>query len=126
MANFMAQSMFWVKMPADSPYSLSFARAMASSMLSIGVTATAGPKISSQEIFISGLTSATTVGEKIVPSRSPPVTTVAPAATASSIHSPTRTASSSRTIGPNSMPSSIGFPIFIFSTPSFNPSRKSA
>ncbi len=41
---------------------VSLASAMASSMLLNGVTATAGPKSSSHEMRISGLTSAMTVG----------------------------------------------------------------
>ena len=61
-ANFHAHSRFSVKIPAASPYWLSLASAIAWSMSSNGATATAGPKSSSQEILISGFTSATMVG----------------------------------------------------------------
>ena len=59
----MAQSRFWVKIPADRPNRESLAMAMASLMSVKALTATAGPKSSSLETRMSGLTSATTVGE---------------------------------------------------------------
>ena len=46
--------MFSVKIAAESPNRVSLAYLIASSIPSIGVTFTAGPKSSSREIFMSG------------------------------------------------------------------------
>ena len=50
-----------VHRPAASPYTESFAIAIASSSLSNGITASTGPKISSRAIVMSFLTPANTV-----------------------------------------------------------------
>ena len=74
-----------------------------------GVTATAGPNSSSHETRISGLTSGRRPSERTWRRRrSPPATVRAPPASASRIHSSTRSASCSRIIGPIRTLSSSG------------------
>ena len=71
---------------ADRPYWESLARRMASSSSATLITGSVGPKVSSAMQLIWGVTSASTVGSKKVPTPVgfPPVSTLAPAATASS------------------------------------------
>ena len=97
-------------MAAASPKFVSFANAIAWSMFSAGVTATAGPNSSSLEIRSCGSTSASIVGLMTAPSRSPPVTILAPASAASLTHVWTLAASFSRTSGPMAISSSVGSP----------------
>ena len=61
-------------------------------------------------------TSARTVGAYEAPSRLPPASSVAPAATASSTQDSTRLAASSLTSGPTSVASSDGSPVTCAST----------
>jgi hypothetical protein len=76
--------MSFVQTPAARPYGVSLARAIASSRSANSMAASTGPKISSREIVISGVTSAKTVGLTKYPLpvpmsvRSPPATSVAP------------------------------------------------
>jgi hypothetical protein len=90
------------------------------------VTTTAGPNSSSYDIFISGFTSATIVGAYIAPCRVPPVTRRAPVETASLIHSSTRIASFSLTMGPTFTLSSSWLPTLSAATFGVRASRKSA
>ena len=66
----------------------------------IEFTSITGPKTSLQETLASTGTSASTVGSKYEPLRLPPVSTLAPPATASLTHSSTRMAAASLIIGP--------------------------
>src|SRR3954454_17436395 len=95
-----------VKTPACSPKRVPFARATASSKVSNALTTTTGPKASSQLIFASSGTFASTVGLSR-PSSSPPVRISPPD---SAIHARRRVPASSSITGPTSVSSSAGSP----------------
>src|SRR6516164_5354192 len=82
-----------VKIPAPSPYGVPLACAIALWKSSAGLTATAGPNSSSWLNGDRGSTPATTAGDTIAPSRSPPVSSLAPSATARRMDPVTRSAS---------------------------------
>ena len=90
----------------------SLAISSASSKSEKRLTVATGPKISSHQTFASVGGLAITVGARQRPSStsSPPVSTSAPAAAASSIHSLTRSRSSGEISGPTSVSESSGSP----------------
>ena len=121
-----ALSMFLVKTPAPRPYTVLFARAIASlSSLALEIT-TAGPKSSCWAIDESGSTSVRIVGWTYEPSRSPPKRSLAPWLVDSLMLAATRIASDSDIIEPILLLSSRGFPYFRAATLGLSASKKSA
>src|SRR5205807_9139480 len=96
---------------ADNPYSVSLATATASSTPSTSIIATTGPNDSSAYSRMSGVTPASTVGGKQGPEGSPPLSTRAPAARASSTRLVTRSTAARLIIGPIAVAGSRGSPI---------------
>jgi hypothetical protein len=94
----------------------SFTIASASSNVWYGLIVTTGPKTSSRQTFISGVTCESSVGWKNGPSPVPPVSTSAPWETASSTHPRIRSTSVRWITGPTSTVGSIGSPTLSCST----------
>ena len=90
------------------------------------LTATAGPNSSSWLSGDRGSTPATTAGDTIAPSRSPPVSSLAPSATARRMVSSTRSASFAVISVPMPVSADRGSPVVIASTLGTSASRKSA
>ena len=88
-------------------------------------TATAGPNSSSWLNGDAGSTPATTAGEITAPSRCPPVSSRAPAATAAWMDRSTRSASPTVISVPMPVSADLGSPVWIFSTRGTSASRKS-
>jgi hypothetical protein len=120
-----APAMSEVNTPAPRPNEVPFAWAIAASQSAAVLTATAGPKSSSWLNGDAGSTSATTVGATTAPSRSPPVSTVAPAAAAALIAACTRSASPVVISEPIVVSALPGFPVRIARTFGTSASRKS-
>ena len=107
-----------VKTPAWRPNLESFAISSASPKSEKRSIVATGPKISSHQTLASCGGAPSRVGARQRPSStsSPPVSSSAPAATASSIHSLTRSRSSGVISGPTSVSGSSGSPTRSFST----------
>ena len=105
-----------VNTPACRPYAESLTAANPASSDGTGASTSTGPNTSSAHTLASGGTPVRTVGASVAPSRTPPVSTLAPAATASPIHDSTRSAAASLIIGPTSVASSDGSPVRSAST----------
>ena len=102
--------------PPDRPYSESLANSMASSSVEYVVMESTGPKISSRNMVISGVTSANTVGRtkkplsKLSGIPNPPATRVAPSSIPAAIYDETLSCCRLDTNGPQRFDSSIGSP----------------
>src|SRR5205085_2184725 len=101
-----------VMMPAARPYAVAFARSTASSALPTTSTASTGPNVSSCASSESAGTSASTVAWKQGPTASPPASTRAPFATASSTRRFTVASASGLISGPMIVSGSAGLPAF--------------
>ena len=100
--------------------------AIALSQSSAELTATAGPNSSSWLNGDRGSTPATTAGDTMAPSRSPPVSSLAPSVTAWRMDRSTRSASAAVISVPMVVSSDRGSPVRMASTLGTSASRKSA